>query len=232
MIKIFHIQVKRKLRRWHCGATAVSASSPPPSPHSSHSTCVLRSIPTLGICVLERRARGQLLFYVVLEMTHFSRNLAELEVTREVMNGNHQKADEQGPTERCTVCHTVYPQCDTCSKYGRRGVHPLDQDKARNAHDNPGFTDDSGTQQSHWRKKMERVSAHQNIILTDKTKFGGMLLFRAILLSFFGSNSSVYLGTLPNHPRDPFNHAPGSLKVGHTESVVYCSCSCIRRPMK
>ena len=172
MIKIFHIQVKQKTAMLALWCYRSLSITPPPSPHSSHSTCVLRTIPTLGICVLERRARGQLLFYVVLEMTHFSRNLAELEVTREVMNGNHQKADEQGPTERCTVCHTVYPQCDTCSKYGRRGVHPLDQDKARNAHDNPGFTDDSGTQQSHWRKKMERVSAHQNIILTDKTNLG------------------------------------------------------------
>ena len=60
---------------------------------------------------------------------------------------------EQGPTERCTVCQTVYPQCHTCSKYGKRGVHPLDMEKSRNAHDNPSFTDDSGTTQSHWQKK-------------------------------------------------------------------------------
>jgi hypothetical protein len=129
------------------------ASPPPPLPAQPDSTCVLRATPTLGNCVLGRWARGQLLIYVVLNVTHFSRHLAELAATREVMSGNHQKALEQGPTEKCTVCHTVYPQCNTCSRYGRRGMHPLDQEKARNAHDNPGFLDDSNTQQSHWRQK-------------------------------------------------------------------------------
>ena len=148
------------------------APTPPPLPAQLYSTCVLRATPTLGNCVLGRWDRGQLLIYVVLNVTHFSRHLAELAVTQEVMSGNHQKANEQGPTERCTVCHTVYPQCDTCSRYGRRGVHSLDQDKVRNAHDNPGFTDDSGTQQSHWRKKMERVSAHQTSYLQIRLKLG------------------------------------------------------------
>ena len=166
-------------------------------------------------------------------MTQFSRHLSELVVTREVMSGNRQKANyEQGPTERCTVCHTVYPQCDTCSKYGRRGVHSLDQDKFRNAHDNPSFTDDSGAQQSHWMKKIEKSISTSHTSFLQIRLIWGMLLFRAILLTFFGSNSPVYLGTLPHHARDPFNHAPGSLKVGQTESVVYCHCSCIRKPKK
>ena len=165
-------------------------------------------------------------------MTQFSRHLSELVVTREVMSGNRQKANyEQGPTERCTVCHTVYPQCDTCSKYGRRGVHSLDQDKFRNAHDNPSFTDDSGAQQSHWMKKIEKVSAHHILHFTDKIIWG-MLFFRAILLTFFGSNSPVYLGKLPHHERDPFSPEPGSLTIGQTESVVFCHCSCIRKPKK
>ena len=102
-------------------------------------------------------------------MTQFSRHLSELVVTQAVMSGNRQKANyEQGPTERCTVCHTVYPQCDTCSKYGRRGMHSLDQDKFRNAHDNPGFTDDSGALQSHWMKKDKKVPTNYILHFTDK----------------------------------------------------------------
>ena len=117
--------------------------------------------PPAGYACWDGGPAGNLLFYVAPNMTQFSRHLSELVVTREVMSGNRQKANfEQGPTERCTVCHTMYPQCDTCSKYGRRGVHSLDQDKFRNAHDNPSFTDDSGAQQSHWMKKIEKVSAH------------------------------------------------------------------------
>ena len=143
---------------------------PPPSPHSSIVRMCYElprpsgfacwnggpATPTLGICVLGRWARGQLLTCVMLNVTHFSRQLAELTVRQEVMSGNSQKALEQGPTEKCTVCHTVYPQCNTCSRYGRRGMHPLDQEKARNAHDNPGFLDDSNTQQSHWRQKNQK----------------------------------------------------------------------------
>ena len=119
--------------------------------------------------MLGRWARGQLLTCVVLNVTHFSRQLAELRVRQEVMSGTSQKALEQGPTEKCTVCHTVYPQCTTCSKYGSRDRHPLDQELARNAHDNPGFIDDSNTQQSHWRNKTQKGIINF-FILTDITK--------------------------------------------------------------
>ena len=165
-------------------------------------------------------------------MTQFSRHLSELVVTREVMSGNRQKANyEQGPTERCTVCHTVYPQCDTCSKYGRRGMHSLDQDKFRNAHDNPGFTDDSGALQSHWMKKDKKVPTNYILHFTDKL-ISSMLFFRAFLLTLFRTNARVYLGKLPHHERDPFSPDPGSLTIGQTESVVLCHCSCIRKPKK
>ena len=118
--------------------------------------------------MLGRRARGQLVI-----LHHHRTNIIQsaivgrLVVTHEVINQNHLMADsEQGPTEKCTVCHTVYPQCSTCSKYGRRGVHPLDMEKSRNAHDNPSFTNDSGTVQPHWMKKDGKSTNNSSI--TDK----------------------------------------------------------------
>ena len=35
-------------------------------------------------------------------------------------------------------------------------MHPLDMEKAKNAHDNSSFIDDSGNTQSHWKNKSEK----------------------------------------------------------------------------
>ena len=43
--------------------------------------------------------------------------------------------------EICKTCHTQYPECTSCKKYGRK-IHQLDIEKNKGSHDNPGYKND------------------------------------------------------------------------------------------
>jgi len=58
--------------------------------------------------------------------------------------------------EVCKTCHTSYPECTTCQKYGRKDKHMLDVEKQKGSHDNSGFTNDEAKDprtKMWWKKK-------------------------------------------------------------------------------
>ena len=137
---------------------------------------------------------------------------------------------EQGPTERCSVCKTEYPKCHTCSKYGSRNMHPLDTEKAKGAHDNSSFIDDSGNTQSHWKNKSEKGKSKQLIPFSSLQI--SMWFTKAFLFYLLGTNTCLYLGKIHNPANDPFSPPVGSLSTDQFESNLFCRCVCTRRPEK
>ena len=108
-------------------------------------------VPTHGFCVPQPRAIGTVVLNRGKAPTIHSplpRQASRFYSDFIVMSDKNENN-----TEICSVCKTSYPRCMTCEKYGRKGKHSLDRDKAMNSHDNPSYINDKGDSQPSWNRK-------------------------------------------------------------------------------